>query len=162
MIDMESYYQIVKLRNQGLSQKQISEELGISRKTIGRYLREGRIPHYYRKSRTRKDVFCEYQVKVEEILNRVPTMDTRELYRILREEGYKGSYRTLCRKTEAARNKLKKSSCYFEREKMPGQIMEGDFTTLKDVCIGGSLVDVKLWVVVLLFSNHIFATPFSR
>ena len=38
--------------------------------------------------------------------------------------------------------------------------MEGDFTTLKNISIGGEVKTIKLWITVLTYSNMFYATPF--
>ena len=50
MISMTDFKQIIQLRNKGRSQKEIAKALGISRRTIIRYLKDGHIPKYERKN----------------------------------------------------------------------------------------------------------------
>ncbi len=162
MINMGDYTEIIKLRNRDKTQDEISAQLGISRKTVGRYLRSGEVPIYMREAKTKEDPFLEFEQKAKELLGRKPDMDMRDLFGRLQESGYVGSYRTLCRKTELLRQQLKYQPTYFERTKVPGRIMEGDFTELSGIKIGGQELVVHLWVVVLPYSNRIFATPFFR
>ena len=68
MLKMTDYKEIVSLRNKGYSQIEIAKMLSISRKTIGNYLREGEIPVYTRKRRTKKDPFEGYEQRVKELL----------------------------------------------------------------------------------------------
>ena len=162
MINMSEYKEIVKLRNIGKTHKEIAGQLNISRKTVGRYLRTGGIPQYLRKARTGEDPFMNYEQMANELLAKKPDMDMKDLFGRLRERGYVGSYRTMCRRTELLRQQLKCKPTYFERTKVPGRIMEGDFTELKGIKIGGQERVVHLWVVVLPYSNRIFATPFFQ
>jgi len=160
MLKMTDYKEIVSLRNKGYSQIEIAKMLSISRKTIGNYLREGEIPVYTRKRRTKKDPFEDYEERVKELLDLNPKLESKDLFLKLQEEGYEGSYRTISRRTKEMRIRGKKNPIYFERIKVPGEIMEGDFTTLDKINIGGEFKIIKLWVVVLPFSNSIFATPY--
>ncbi len=114
------------------------------------------------RQKLKEDPFLEFEQKAKELLGRKPDMDMRDLFGRLQESGYVGSYRTLCRKTELLRQQLKYQPTYFERTKVPGRIMEGDFTELSGIKIGGQELVVHLWVVVLPYSNRIFATPFFR
>jgi hypothetical protein len=82
------------------------------------------------------------------------------LYRRFKKAGYEGSYRTLCRRLEPLRKTLNPGPIFFQREHLPGDVMEGDFTDLTAVPIGGRKVTVHLWVVRLLYSGRIAATPF--
>ena len=159
---MEDFAKIIQLRNEGYTQEEISKRLLLSRKSIGKYLRRGKIPVYKRNKKTKQDPFHGYIERVEELLRKNPKMESKELYVYLQEEGYTGSYRTISRKTQEIRMQNKKRPLYFERVKVPGEIMEGDFTTLEGISIAGEKQTIKLWVVALPYSNGIFATPYYK
>lgn len=162
MIRMVEYKEIIRLRNIGMSQKAISSQLGISRRTVGRYLRSGEIPHYRRCSTTKVDPFVGFEEVVKDHLDKKPDIDMHFIFSTVQALGYQGSYRTLCRKTEILRQQIKNKPLYFERSKIPGRIMEGDFTELGGIDIGGKEQVVHLWVVVLPYSNKLFATPYFQ
>lgn len=159
MIKMTDFREIIRLRNQGFNQEDIAQRIGISRRSVIRYLKTGKIPKYERTKSTKVDFMIEYQERARNILTKTPTLSVEELYDILEREGYKGSLRTLSRKTKEYREELKIKPVYFERTKIPGEVMEGDFTEL-DVKIGGIQKRVHLWVVSSIYSNAIFATPY--
>ena len=48
MISMTDFKQIIVLRNEGKSQDDIAKQLGISRRSVIRYLKSGKIPVYKR------------------------------------------------------------------------------------------------------------------
>lgn len=162
MIGIMDFKEIVVRRNEGKSQEEIAKELGVSRRTVGKYLRSGEVPSYGRKFSTRIDPFIDYQQQAQALIESKPDIDMKEVLERLQANGYKGSYRTLCRKTKFVRQKAKHEPVYFERAKLPGYVMEGDFTELAGVSIGGSLSKIHLWVVTLAYSNKIFATGFFR
>ena len=56
MITMADFKQIIQLRNEGVKQDEIAQRLGVSRRSVIRYLNSGKIPVYQRKKkRCRKD-----------------------------------------------------------------------------------------------------------
>ena len=106
----------------------ISRILGISEKTIRKYLREGKIPEYKRSAPTKKDPFKIFEKKAIELIEKYPSISSNEILNQLQKEGYEGSYRTISRKTELLRKKAKAKPAFFERKHFPGNYMEGDFT----------------------------------
>ena len=50
MLEQEGWYMIRSLKDQGLSISEISRRLGISRTTVRRYLKSGKVPQYHRDS----------------------------------------------------------------------------------------------------------------
>lgn len=160
MISMVEFEQIVKLRNEGKSQREIAELLGISRRSVGRYLKSGKVPKYERATKSNKiDPFVGFETIAEEKLAQVPGLLLSELYEYLLSKGYAGSQRTIQRKTAELRRRLKRKEVYFTRSVTPGVIMEGDFTEMKFE-IAGVEQKIYLWVTTLPFSNSFYATPF--
>ena len=156
---MTEYKQIVQLRNKGKTQREIALALGISRRSVIRYLKEGKIPQYKREAPTKKDPMKGFYNLVEEKLKENPRLTLSDLFEFLVLKGYLGSERTLRRKTISLREKYKKKEVFFEREYLPGEVAEGDFTQIW-VNIGGTNRKVFLWVTSLPYSNTLFATPF--
>ena len=157
---MVEFEQIVKLRNQGKTQGEIAELLGISRRSVGRYLKSGKVPKYERATKSNKvDPFVGFEIIVEEKLKETPNLLLSELYEYLLSKGYTGSQRTIQRKTVELRRRLKRKEVYFTRSLTPGMIMEGDFTEIK-LEIAGVEQKINLWVTTLPFSNAFYAIPF--
>jgi transposase len=160
MISMADFKQIIQLRNKGKTQDEIATILGVSRRSVIRYLKDGEIPQYSRKTKSnRRDPLVDFYQDVKSKLELNPKLPLNELYEYIAEKGYQGSERTLRRKTQKLRIKLKNKEVYFQREVHPGEVMEGDFTEFY-VQIGGKKKKVYLWVTTLPFSNSYFATPY--
>jgi len=160
MITMTNFQQIIQLRNAGKTQEQIAQQLGISRRSVMRYLKQGKVPVYNRSTQSnRPDPMGDYLSIAKEKLLEEPKILLVDLYDYLVEKGYQGSERTLRRKTLAFRKKLRSAETYFEREVHPGEVMEGDFTEFY-VLIAGVKQKVFLWVSSLPFSNAYFASPY--
>ena len=105
---MTDYKQIIQLRNKGKSQEDIAKAIGISRRTVIRYLKDGHIPKYSRENvSNRKDPMDGFYQVVKDKLELNPTLPLNELYEYISIKGYEGSERTLRRKTRELRNYLK-------------------------------------------------------
>jgi transposase len=160
MIAMTDFQQIVQLRNEGNTQEEIANRLGISRRSVIRYLKDGKIPVYKRDTTANKpDPMKGFYDLAKQKLESAPVILLNDLFIYLSQHGYQGSERTLRRKTLALRNAMTKKEVYFQRKLIPGQVMEGDFTELY-VSIENTRRKVYLWVTTLPYSNTLFATPY--
>lgn len=160
MISMTTFSQIIALRNKGLTQDEIAKTLGISRRSVIRYLKNGSIPVYSRNlTATRVSPLENYFDEVKSKLEQEPRILLNDLHQYLADKGYQGSVRTLRRKTASLRKKLKHKEVYFSREIIPGEVMEGDFTEI-NILIGGIKRKIYIWVSTLPFSNSIFAKAY--
>ena len=157
---MSDYKQIIQLRNKGKTQEEIALLTGISRRSVIRYLKDGKIPSYSRVTKSnRQDPMADFLTLVKEKLELSPKMPLTELYEYICIKGYEGSERTLRRKTKDLRMSLKNKEVFFQREVLPGEVMEGDFTEFY-INIAGVKRKIYLWVTSLPFSNSYFATPY--
>ena len=159
---MDDFKRIIQLRNEGKTQEEIAQIIGVSRRSVIRYLKSGKIPKYSRPLKSnRSDPLVGFYDLVEEKLRLNCKISLHELYEYLSQRGYKGSERTLRRKTFTLRRELKNKEVYFQRELKPGEVMEGDFTEF-NLPIGGKKTKIYLWVTSLPFSNTYFATPYQN
>lgn len=160
MISMTDFKQIIVLRNEGKSQEDIAIQLGISRRSVIRYLKSGKIPVYKREvAATRVNPMINFLDEAQKCLETIPDISLNELFEHLKKNGYKGSLRSMRRKTSDIRKKLKNKEVYFQRIAKAGEVMEGDFTELQ-ITIGGVVKKVYLWITSLPYSNSYFATPY--
>lgn len=162
MISMTDFQQIIQFRNQGFNQDEIAKKLGISRRSVIRYLGTGKIPIYQQRvKRTKKDPLENFYKLIEEKFSNGNGKDIllSDLFELFKGKGYKGSIRTLRRKTFELRKKFVVPEIFFQRETIPGEIMEGDFTEMH-IDIGGIQQRIYLWVSSLPYSNSYFANAF--
>ncbi len=158
---MTEFKRIIQLRNDGKTQKEIGIELGLSERTVRNYLKSGSVPSYTRTVSTRPDPLSEAHLQIaHEMLRQYPKTQVKSILSRLRREGYKGSYRTLLRRLESITRVSDPAPVFFQREHFPGDVMEGDFTELSGISIGGEILKIQLWVVRLIFSGRISATAF--
>lgn len=64
---MTDFQEIIKLRNNGYKQKDIARAIGISLRTVQRYLSTGKIPVYKRTKPSKKDPLSNFKGIVDEI-----------------------------------------------------------------------------------------------
>lgn len=144
---MSKYTEIIQLRNAGKSQEEIAEILGVSRRSVIRYLSTGKIPVYRRsKQATRPDPLVGLIDVANQKLTQSPGILLEDLFLFLQGQGYQGSLRTLRRKTADLRRQLKNKEVYFQRQIRPGEVMEGDFTEMT-LLLEGKRRKVYLWVL---------------
>ncbi|RLA63085.1 MAG: IS21 family transposase, partial [Epsilonproteobacteria bacterium] len=154
------FKQIIQLRNKGKSQQEIANAIGVSRRSVIRYLKDGHIPQYSRKTKSNRiDPMLEFYDEVKAKLELEPKLPLNELYEFISLKGYQGSERTLRRKTRDLRISLRNNEVFFQRKVNPGEIMEGDFTEFY-ITIGGIRRKIYLWVTSLPYSNSYWATPY--
>ena len=109
MISMLDFQQIITYRNKGKSQEEIANILGISRRSVIRYLKSGMIPVYKRTvPRSDQDLMKDYLSTAEQLIEEQREITLNDLYEYLKGKGYRGSIRTLRRRTADFRKKLKK------------------------------------------------------
>lgn len=118
------------LARRGGKVKQIARELGVSRNTVRRYLRDPQAGRYKRRAARAKklDPFCEYlQSRIEAAQPR--WIPATVLLREIRERGYDGGLSQL--KAYLAPFKATKLDPVVRFETAAGEQMQADFTTIR-------------------------------
>ena len=150
MLTQEQAVEVRVLARRGGKVKQIARELGVSRNTVRRYLRDPDAGRYKRRAaRVKKlDPFREYlQSRIEAAQPR--WIPATVLLREIHERGYEGGLSQL--KTYLAPFKATKHDPVVRFETAPGEQMQADFTTIRR---GRS--PLKAFVATLGFSRATF------
>jgi transposase len=150
MLTQEQAVEVRVLARRGGKVKEIARELGVSKNTVKRYLRDPQAGRYKRRApRPRKlDVYLEYlQERIEAAQPR--WIPATVLLREIRERGYEGGISQL--KTYLAPFKATKLDPVVRFETAPGEQMQADFTTIRR---GHS--PLKAFVATLGFSRATF------
>lgn len=112
--------QIRHLREvEGLSDRQIAAQLGISRKRLSRLVK-GVVPR-----RTRAPIIAPYERLIEEWYRQYPSLKAVQVYARLQSYGYPGAYTTVKDYTRSLRRKKKRM--YHELEFLPGEEAQVDW-----------------------------------
>jgi transposase len=114
------YEEVIRLVQQGLSQRSISKQTGLSRQTIRQYVDAGMFPEsaHQPHRQSRLDKFAEF------ISRRVGEGCTKvHLWHELREQSYRGSYSTVCnriwRRHDKVGRRLKNKRASVEIQRVP-------------------------------------------
>jgi transposase len=150
MLTQEQAVEVRVLARRGAKVKEIARELGVSRNTVKRYLRDPHAGRYKpRAPRPRKlDVYLEYlQERIEAAQPR--WIPATVLLREIRERGYEGGISQL--KAYLAPFKATKLDPVVRFETAAGEQMQADFTTIRR-----GRFPLKAFVATLGFSRATF------
>jgi transposase len=159
MIEPEIVRQIRALAAQQWGSKRIGEELGVSRNTVKRYLREGPAADSQVRPRARRlDDMA--RARAVRHYDGVAEGNAVVVHQELTREGVSASLRTVQRAVAGRRRELRAAQVATVRyESAPGHQMQIDFGQ-KLVRVAGELVRVYVLVAVLSYSRRLFVKAF--
>lgn len=191
MISMYTKQEIIlKSYREGKSQRSISKELGISRKTVHRYiaqcearLQSGELPQeaiskylsdppaYYNEKRVKLKLTVEVQQAIDELLAaneekklqglRKQLLKKCDILELLHAQGVDIGYTTVCNYIKEKQGKVKPKEAYIRQVYVPGEVCEFDWGEIK-LYIGGKLARLQLAVFTAAYSNYRFAAIYQR
>jgi excisionase family DNA binding protein len=149
MLTLEEAVTIEVLKKQGRGLREIARELGVSRNTVRKYLRDGKLPQYKpRPARpTKLDAFEPY---LRERLAVDPKLQASVLCREIRERGYAGA-ESMVRVRVAALKPRAPAEPVVRFETEPGRQLQVDYAEFR--C---GDVTVYAFVATLGFSRRLF------
>ena len=152
MVSLYMFHEIRKLKKEGKNNTEIGRILGLYRGTVAKYLKQTSPPEYSPRDRcTRDDHFGVYQDHVRGWLAKSPGLSAAEVFELLVEEGYRGSYRTLRRRLKGLREG-RASERFFEQEYVPGEQSQFDFK---------ERIKIPFWDGVREIYLHFGTLPYS-
>lgn len=151
-------FMIHRLKDEGLSIRAIARRMGLDRKTVRRYVREGLAAAVYGPRAPRGSKLDAYRPYVRERIEAYPELSAQRLFREIGEFGYEGCYTSVKAYVREVRPPARAG---FERrfETPPGRQGQVDFAQFK-VCFGcepGQVRVVWLFSLVLGSSRYLFA-----
>lgn len=181
---------ILKSHREGKSQRTISKELGISRKTVKKYIAqfEARLrsapppqeaiggflsdpPIYGKKQRRKLKLTVEVQQAIDGLLAaneekklqglRKQVLKKCDILALLQEQGIDIGYTTVCNYIKEKQGKAAPREAYIRQVYVPGEICEFDWGEIK-LYIGGKLSRFQLAVFTAAYSNYRFAAIYRR
>jgi len=127
MLSMYNFNQIRELRSRGLTFSEIGRRIGVSRKTVAKYLKSNTPPKYKpRESSGKLDLLEKFRSDLRVKLELVPKWSGEEAFAWLKGNGYKGSLRTVERELRVIRGEKSKER-FFDQEYEPGAQCQFDF-----------------------------------
>ena len=152
MITMGVLMGVCSLKRQGYSNRQIAKMLGIHRKTVKKYLKDGVLPAYRLVKRTSK--LEAYKGLIEGWLSQQDYQASR-IYELLCAQGFQGSERLV--RYYVSKLKAKRDSVAYVRfETLPGQQAQVDFGDFAITCSDGSKLTIYCFIMVLGYSRKMY------
>jgi transposase len=156
-IARQAYY------NEGKSQRQIAQELGVNRRTVQKMLQHSVPPGYERTQPPRGKKISDHKVWIDEILesdkvvHRKQKHTAQRIYDRLKEErGFTGGYTTI--RTYVAKKRLKSREMFVPLSHDPG-MAQADFGEAQ-VKIKGEILKAHFLVLQLPFSDAVFTKAY--
>lgn len=150
---------ILTLKNQGCSLRQIAKKTGMSRNTIKTYLADPTRP--LRPRPKRAGILASFVPHIESLLDSDPDFQATRIYDQLRTLGYAGSYPMVRRHVAALKGeKFRKAYMAFETE--PGRQAQVDFGEFQVQLEGGRVAKYFLFAMILGYSRKLYAEFVSK
>lgn len=125
MIDMRMIFEIHRLKDMGMSNREIAKAIGCSRKTVSKYISNPESKPSKRKGRTLK--LSPYHDYIREIINRYPKLKAPVVLRQIQKKGFDGEISILRDFLRKIRGQSLKKQAYSRFESEPGQQMQVDW-----------------------------------
>ena len=140
---------IRSLKDQGLSISEISRKLGISRTTVRRYLKSGKVPQYHRDSAG--SMIEPFLPSVRDMIDR-HNLSAVRIYEELRKKSFQGSYSLVKQYSKPMRNDRKILAVY-RYETDPGKQAQVDFGEFGYMEIDGKRRKLYAFGIILGYSR---------
>ena len=140
---------IRSLKDQGLSISEISRKLGISRTTVRRYLKSGKVPQYHRDSAG--SMIEPFLPQLRDLIDR-HNLSAVRIYEELRKKGFQGSYSLVKQYSRPMRNDRKILAVY-RYETDPGKQAQVDFGEFGYMEIDGKRRKLYAFSMILGYSR---------
>jgi len=125
MIDKRTLFEIHRLKDMGMSNREIAQTIGCSRKTVSKYIANPELKPVKHKGRTLK--LAPHHDYIREIINKYPKLKAPVVLRQIQKKGFDGEIsilRDFLRKLRG-QSSVRQAYCRFESE--PGQQMQVDW-----------------------------------
>jgi len=158
MITREGLMEIRSLAKQGYSHRQISVMTGLHRTTVKKYLQEGSLPVYRKK--TRVSELEPYYGMINDWLQQQDYRATK-VYDLLQLQGYGKSYDVVRRYVKTVKEQRDRTA-YIRFETIPGQQAQVDFGDFQVANGDGTTTTVYCFIMVLGYSRHMYIEFIDR
>ncbi|WP_299978170.1 helix-turn-helix domain-containing protein [Desulfobacula sp.] len=168
MIDMRMVFEIHRLKDMGMSNREIAKAAGCSRKTVSKYISNPELKPSKRKNRTLK--LSPYHDYIWEIINKYPKLKAPVVLRQIQEKGFDGEISILRDFLRKIRGQSLTRQAYTRFESEPGQQMQVDWGILgpspmerpKESCMGLRLSNPTAGCFMFLLPIARNRKPFIR
>ncbi len=152
MLDYQTFCEIKRLYNvEKLNFTQIGKALNIDDKTAARWIRKDNFEQ--RRSRLRVSILAGYKKKIHLLLDK-HAYSSEQIYNILKEEGYNGSYSTLSHYVCGINPKPK--TAYLTLNFEPGETCQVDYATCSEIQLKNVKKRFYAFIMTLCYSKMIY------
>jgi transposase len=160
MVTKYMFEKIRKKKLEGKNSSEIARELGIDRRTVGRYSASNAPPSYKpRGGSTRVDPCMGFEAKIASMLELSPSIGAYDVLVRLRPLGFLGSQRTLSRRLAELRS-LEPKERFFEQSYEPAEQSQVDFKESVELSFSGGKRVVNFLIGTLPYSGAFWAKGF--
>jgi transposase len=118
---------VKKLVGEGKNAVEIAKTLGIHRCTVYKYIGTTDLPKYKKRAcSTRINLLRDFVVRIEDLFGNNDKNQATDIYELIKEEGYAGSYRVVAKYLQHLKA-AKPSERFFEQIHEPGKQAQFDF-----------------------------------
>jgi transposase len=152
MIEYETYCQIRRLVESGLSYGQVSRELNLDPETVGKYAQMSSFPR--RATPKRETIIAPYKPVIARWLERHP-YSAQQVFQMLRkDEGYRGGYTSVKEYVRFVRPV--RPAAYLTLAFAPGEAAQVDWGCAGAITIGNTRRRLSFFVMVLCHSRMMY------
>jgi transposase len=152
---------IVALKRQGLSERQIAKRLGISRPTVHKYLKNPEACERGRSPVAKESKLDPYEENIRAWLKEDPGYKATWIYDHLKPLGYTGSYDVVKRKVHELKEESQRIA-YMRFESEPGCQAQVDFGEFQVMREDGTTGKYYLFSMILGYSRKIYGELIER
>ena len=146
------FCEIKRLYNvEKLNFKQIGRTLNIDDKTAARWIRRENFEQ--RQGKSKASILSVYKKKIHMLLDKHP-YSAEQIYNMLKEEGYNGSYSTVSHYVSGINPKTK--TAYLTLSFEPGETCQVDFATCSEIQLGNVKRRFYAFIMTLCYSRMIY------
>ncbi len=148
--------EVLVLKKQGLSLREIARKLGIHRKTVKKYLEHPEMVGRYVMTKPRRSKLIRFMGAIDAWLEEDGQYKASWIYDHLRPLGYGGSYELVKRKVRQMKEDLS-SKAYMRFETEPGRQAQVDFGEFQVEELNGEIEKHYLFCMILGYSRKPYA-----
>ena len=150
MLERRMVFEVHRLKDMGLSARQIANELGLGRRTVRKYLRR---PEKTIQKRIGKSKLDPYKPLIDKLIEEHPDTPGTVILRHIRDQGYDGGI-TIIREYLAGRGKQRKA--FIRIESPPGEQMQLDWGYFGTIVYGNAKRKLYAFAITESYSRELY------